>query len=340
MTATTQQSRRTVFWTDEERIAVYEHVYDVMIHEGKNFPIRDGHGLPQLMFSGQSIVLPSSNRYRPITSFQHTKERAKLIEWLNEHHKSRLKEIGSKQSKAAPKEAPSKDTESASEFFQSSKKREALPENPFHPPLPASLEALPSIPQVMETLNKTLDLLHQQNVRNMAQEQAVQQATLTTLQALTATVNDLQYSVRRMSDALISFKPNIHLNVEAPEGTKVTAMNLGDDSPPDVDQKPLATPGNIPQARKPRIAIYGLFPNQKQEILNEFGDMLDIVSYENTLTMKPVDSADRAYYMIKAGNKSSSRAGRQFYGDRFETITGSTSQLKAKIHEYLETITC
>lgn len=333
MQTATQQARRTIFWQDEEREAVREHVYEVLIHEGKKFPIVDGHGLAQLAFNGQSIVLPSTNRHRPISSFKHTKEISALMDWLNERHaaaRKNVKPLTVVPPADKPKSPPLSD-------FLSKKNKSEAPENPFNPP-PKQVEVAPQSGELVTLLNRTLSLLEQNTQRSMQQDQLILQSLVTTQQALVSTMADLQFNIHKLTDALITFKPNIHLHVEAPEGSKVTAMDL-DSSEAAVT--PSATAADIPQAGscKPKIVIYGLFPNQKQEILQEFGDMLDVRAYENTLTIKPVDQVVKAYYMIKAGNRNATKSGRALYGDRFEAVTGSTSMLKAKIHELLESIT-
>lgn len=335
MQTATQQIRRTIFWQDEEREAVREHVYEVLRHEGKKFPIIDGHGLAQLAFDGQSIVLPSTNRHRPISSFKHPKETAAMIEWLNKRHAEAQRNV--KPLKIVPQATPPAEPPK-SEFFAKKNKPEA-PANPFNPP-PQQVEGTPQSGELVTLLNRTLALLEQNTQRSMQQDQLILQALVNTQQALVSTMADLQFNVHKLTEALVTFRPQIHLNVEAPEGSTVSATVLDDETPQHTG-RPSASVDDIPQAGncKPKVVIYGLFPNQKQEILSEFGDMLDLRIYENTLSVKPVENVVKAYYMIKTGHKQSTKSGRQFYGDRFEPITGSTSMLKAKIHELLETIT-
>lgn len=336
----TAVKKTIVRWTEEEREAIREHVYDFLIHQGKKFPITDGYGLAKIMHDGQPIVLPSITRHRKLDSLSNKQyEIDPLIEWLNNHHIEVERRTTKKLQSVPPPAAPRTNISAV----KSTKKVSV--ENPFSPPPPAppapppTIEVPPPI-ELIALLNRTLGLMEAQHARSMQQEALIQQSLLTTMQTTMAMIGDLHHSVRSLTAAIGSFQPNIHLSVEAPEGTKVKANQVNESTELELTvEKPEATIDDIPKAKKPRIVIYGLFPNQRQEIMGEYSDLLDVRCQESTKHLRLDDKAIKAYYLVKSGNTDGMTAARNFYGPKFESITGSTSMLKASIDKVLETLT-
>lgn len=106
-------------------------------------------------------------------------------------------------------------------------------------------------------------------------------------------------------------------------------------------EAPKASIGDIPTATKPKVVVYALAGAQQADLEREFGDMLELkmISPHSNMTVERASRFDRAFIMMKASGPFAVKTFRREYGSEGEVIAGSVSQLKTKIHEFLEAIT-
>jgi hypothetical protein len=329
-----------IVWKEQEREKVFKELF-LMLRGEQALPLRERYALVPKWREAQERALPVAR----LRSFMSEDEKKDLVRRLNRanEEKDRVDFLAQKAAEEKAASVPQEAVSEADKLLSVLRPVQAAAAKPITvKPIAVSMdlnddavepqaEELEQIPaqSVDEAKAEPFKVTPQEMIAAgltalMSQSEAnitamIVPALISKLDALTVLVSHQARQISELQDVVLEVltKPAVKEEIAA---------------------KPLTHPAEV---NKPRVAILGLFPNDRQELLSVFSNIFDLKLYFGDENVDPsFPHCDKIFFMVERSRHPTyykiKEAIKNQDAKRFVHVNGSISSLKRELYKFLD----